>query len=797
MPLPALRRKLAAAALAVALFASLAVPLRAARILPDTGKWDNYFALFARNSAVPWKRVSLRLDTYSGASVDFAAYAVDPADVLVAGANSRPRAIDTSHLQPVARWKFTPPPGLTFESNDVEVPLQNREGFFVIEARRGAAVQQVWLNLSRIGLIAKESPAGSLLYGADLSSGRALAAMRISYVVDRQFVVAKTDAHGLSHVPARAVFALAEWGRSKAWVSLYPQSPPPGAVVAVRADRAAVRAGESVRVIGYARRRDGNTYRPAAGEVALSLAVRGRTLATTRATLDRAGAFTTAFAIPPDAPAGSATILANAAGASGGATIQVEGSGDVALAIAASCTTACPSDAPIALTVTARRAGLLAAGQAVAVQVVRSPHVFPPGTALDSPAWGVTQVVDETLTTDATGVIRLTLPAPSDGLPSTYGVSAGAGAATASTDLIAPNARLALLVVPDADAIDASEPAGFTVRGYDPLAGTPAAGATVRVQLSHGPTVQTQTVTLDAEGAARVTFRNVALGMNLAEASTTLDGRDVRDVAAVTVSLDAQGGGSTAGAGDLHISLDRTRYKPGDRVAVSANLPGALGDALITMETVRGAATTVAATANGSASATLSVPETTGAVAVGVAFVRDGALVTGTLPLAVDGPGHERLLALTADRASYAPGATARVSLADGGDTTGATLAVRLGDRQAAAGASFEDVSAILNSNGTTTQNTASTDPAWHTWVAPAQSKALDIFGDDRPRQSAAQAPELAADAARVLVWNVNRADGGTFDVTLPQEPGRYVLGVVKITDDGDVGSASIALTVQ
>ena len=142
------------------------------------------------------------------------------------------------------------------------------------------------------------------------------------------------------------------------------------------------------------------------------------------------------------------------------------------------------------------------------------------------------------------------------------------------------------------------------MRGYDPLAGTPAAGATVRVQLSHGPTVQTQTVTLDAEGAARVTFRNVALGMNLAEASTTLDGRDVRDVAAVTVALDAQGGGSTAGAGDLHISLDRTRYKPGDRVAVSANLRGALGDALITMETVRGAATTVAATANGSASAT-------------------------------------------------------------------------------------------------------------------------------------------------------------------------------------------------
>ena len=134
-----------------------ALPVRAARPLLDSGKWDNYFALFARNAAVPWKRITIRLDTYSGAPVDFAAYDVDPADVLVAGANARPRAIDTSTRKPVARWRFTPPPGLTFASNDVEVPLLNREGFYVVEARRGTAVQQVWLNLSRVGLISRSS----------------------------------------------------------------------------------------------------------------------------------------------------------------------------------------------------------------------------------------------------------------------------------------------------------------------------------------------------------------------------------------------------------------------------------------------------------------------------------------------------------------------------------------------------------------------------------------------------------------------------------------------------------------
>ena len=226
-----------------------AFPARAARPLLDSGKWDNYFALFARNAAVPWKRITLRLDTYSGAAVDFAAYDVDPADVPVAGANARPRAIDTSHLKAVARWRFTPPPGLTFASNDVEVPLLNHEGFFVVEARRGTAVQQVWLNLSRVGLLTKESPGGAIVYAADLGTGRALRALRVTYLIASRFAYDLTDVHGISRVPAHAVFAIAEWGKSKAFVSLFPQSPPPAAVLGVRADRPSASAGEGVRVV--------------------------------------------------------------------------------------------------------------------------------------------------------------------------------------------------------------------------------------------------------------------------------------------------------------------------------------------------------------------------------------------------------------------------------------------------------------------------------------------------------------------------------------------------------------------
>jgi hypothetical protein len=771
-------------------------PARAARPLLDSGKWDNYFALFARDAAVPWKPITLRLDTYSGAAVDFAAYDVDPTDVLVAGANSRPRAIDTSHRKPVAHWRFTPPPGLTFASNDVDVPLLNREGFYVIEARRGTAVQQVWLNLSRVGLIAKESPGGSFVYGADLGTGRALRGMRVTYLVGMHFTYDLSDSHGISRVPAHAVFALAEWGKSQAFVSLFPQSPPPSAVLGVRADRASATAGESVRVVGFARRRNGNVYRPATGDVALTIVADGKTIASAHADLDRAGAFAANLDLPAGAPAGDAAILASTPGASGGATIHIDGAGDTVLSIVAPCSTACAPAAPIPLTLAAKRGGVPAAGENIRVRIVRSPHVQPAGGGDASTLWGVTTIVDTTLQTDPLGIAHVAIPAPSDGLASTYGVAATSGPSTASANLVAPNARIALAVAPLLDNIDVSDPATFDVRGFDALDGAPAAGLSVRVRISHGPTIQDATVTLGADGTARVAFNNVALGMNLVTAQADVDGRQAVDVAAITVAPQALTGESASSGGDVKITLDRPRQRPNERTGISATLAGATGDALITMESVRGVTPAVVPAQNGTASTSLALPETIGALAAGVAFVRDGALVDASLPLVVDGPGHQRQLTLTADRAFYAPASTATITIADGDDHSDATLAVRVSDRLASSGASFDDIPGVLSSAGTTTQNLASTDPPWHTGVAPAKSTAGDIFGTDRP-QSTSTDTQIVAAATRVLTWRVDRTNRSTFEVPVPHDAGRYVLSIIKMTDDGDVGAASMALTVQ
>jgi len=117
------------------------VPAIAGRPLLDKHQWDAYFALFARDVNVPWKPTTVRLDTYSGAPVEFAAYNLDPADVIVAGQNRPARAVDTSRLRPLRRWTFSPPPGYAFESSDVPLPLGTQEGFYVVEARRGDAVR--------------------------------------------------------------------------------------------------------------------------------------------------------------------------------------------------------------------------------------------------------------------------------------------------------------------------------------------------------------------------------------------------------------------------------------------------------------------------------------------------------------------------------------------------------------------------------------------------------------------------------------------------------------------------------
>lgn len=774
----------------------IAPPARAARPLLDTHKLDGVFALYARDVMVPWKDVVVRLDTYSGAPVDFAAYAVDPADVVIAGSSGM-HAIDTSHARPVARWKFTPPQGYKFESNDVSVPLGNHEGFFVIEARRGEASQQTWINLTRIGLVTKETPEGWILYGTDLRSGTPLAGMRVTLLVSGRFTEIKTGADGIARGVPGARFALAEWGGSKAFVSLTPQPPLPQAIVGVRADRGVVRAGETVRVVGFARKREGATLKAMRGQVHVSALVGGRTIASAMFDLAASGGFWGALPIPQDTPAGELAILATAGGGTGGTAVHVDAAGDYTLSIGALCGGNCASASAVPLRITLRSQGHPAPGQIVQVRVVRTPHVIAPGENADLPRWGTTTIQNTSVRTATDGTALVTLPAPTDGLSSTYGVVASTESATATTQIVVPNAPMVVSITPVTPQLDVGQPAVFDVHGFDAIDGRPLSGRQVRVELTKGPNTEDDMVTLDALGHAESTFRSPQLGTNIATAQL-IDNPAGMDATAVTVAPGALGARLASRSADVTLKLDKDRYKLADHIDVNATLNGANGSALFTVEGARIADTRVVSASGGHASARLSLANATGTVRIGVAFVKDGAVYTSDFPVAIDGPGYPRVTALSSDRGNYTPGATAHISIQDGGEQSGALLAVRVSDGRPSAGASFDNAPAILAAGGTTTQDPASTDPSWHAYVAPAGSKAQDIFGaDNNARPVAAPDNSLAISAPHAIVWRVGENEGDAFNVDLPTQPGRYVVSVLKISDDGDVGAASLAVSVQ
>jgi hypothetical protein len=773
-----------------------ASPSRAARPLLDQHQWDAYFALFARDVSVPWKPSTVRLDTYSGAPVDFAAYYVDPADVIVAGQNRAPRALDTSGRTPIARWRFTPPPGYRFESSDVDVPLGNREGFFVIEARRGDALQQVWLNRTHIGLVTLESPEGLALWAADLQSGKPLANTAIAFLVGLQLITKRTDASGLVvwRDPRRPSFALAENGAGRAFVSLLPQAPLPATLVGMRLDAAVVRAGERVRFVGFVRKRTASGYRNAAGDVKITLAGHGRTLVAMAAHLDAAGAFGGELIVPPESDAGDYALLASASGGVGGTSVHVDAASDLQLTIRTNCP--CDPAAPLVLTLVARRAGLPAAEVPMSVRVVRSPHTLAPGAPEDEPLWGTTLVADAQLRSDAQGRALLTIPQPSDGLDSTYGVEAIARGATASARVAVPQGRIALSLEPDAPSADVGVPAGFSVRAFTPVDGAPVPGLDVTLRLAHGATFQEQNVKLDARGRGRAVFHETSLGSNLALASADAGGRQVLDAASVLVEPSALSGSTASDAAAATVALDKERYRPGESLGVHATAPGAAGSALLALTGARTYQTRLAGVSGGVANGSVDLGDAQGDVRVSAAFVRDGAIALGSAPVAIDGPGHPRALQLAFDKAAYGPGETVRATVRDGipGE---ATIVLRVADGPESGSAYFDDAPALLSTGGTTSQNPASDSPAWHAYVVPAHSKANDIFAAENPRKVPTEPPSLGAASPRTLLWRMARGDGANVSLAAPLERGHYVLSLLELADDGDVGAVSAGFTVQ
>ncbi len=781
-------RRFTVIALALAL---LAAPVDAARPIVDLHKLDAYFALFASDSNVPWQPTTVRLDTYSSAPVQFAVYQVDPADVVTAGSNARPRAIDTRGRRAVARFSFTPPGGYQFQSSQVDVQLGSREGFFVVEARRGAVGEQVWINRTRIGLLTKETPGELLLYATDLGDGHALARARVQFVVEGAFQTHYTDAHGIirwNRAP-HPVFALAQYGNSFAFASLLPQAPLPGTIVGVRTDTAVVHAGSTVRIVGFARTRSNGSLRPASGNATIAIRLGGTLLAQVQAAVDGAGAFTAEIPIPAGATAGDYAVLAQVDGGVGGATLHVDADANgLSLEVASGCDGPCNPENDVPVTITSSRGNV-----PVRVAIVRSPHVYVGYTPQDVP-WGTSLWLDQTVQTNSDGRATVMIAHPTDGLPSTYGVRADAGGASAVTRIVVPTSRGAVRVALDRAAQTLGTPVNFDVYGNDINSGRPLAGAHVTAALHHGPSSQQQSLTLDSDGHAHGAFSAPSLGTNLVFATLDVGGASATDAAQVDIVPQATQDTSLNGSANVRIALDKPVYRAGDAVQISASLDGAQGDALLTIESASGTQTIVAPVHDGHAAASLRIADAPGDLRIGAAFVRAGGIAWTSVPLALDAPGRPVSASIVMPAGSFAPGAPVNMSLRDVAPGAGTTI-VRISRGAPSGGALFESAPSLLAVGLAATQVSAPEGRTWHPWVDSTGEHA-QVIGFER-RGSPPQNLALEQADTQAVSWNVAHSDGATILVQMPSARGRYTLSILTIEDDGRVISASSPITVQ
>ncbi len=776
----------AARILGGALIALLVVtPAQAARPIVDLHKLDAYFALFAEDSNVPWKTTAVRLDTYSSAPVQFSVYRVDPADVLTTSASAR--AVDTRKMRALRRFTFTPPGGYQFQSNVVTVPLGSAQGFFVVEARRGRVGEQVWINRTRVGLVATQTPAQLFVHGVDLGTGMALSGMRVQLLVGQRFVTKFTDRDGSLRWSGSPVqFVLAQWGASYAFLNVLPQAPVPSTIVGVRTESAVVHAGGAVRAVGFARTRRGGIFVPATGDADVSLRQGARILAQSRVAIDRSGAFSVELPVPADAAAGDDAILAQTHDAVGGASVHVDADADgLTLDVASACGDECDAERDVPVIVRSSRPNV-----DVHVSVVRSPHVYV-GYVPDTTPWGTTTWLDERVKTDDAGRAEIDIPHPTDGLASTYGVHVESGGATADTRIVVPTADVAVRVHVDGD----QEQLGTAV-GYDVyvsrISGGPPVHGHVVATLSHGGSMQQQVLDLGTSGHARGAFQNADLGTNLV--TVTFDDGERRAEDATQFEVVAQASPDTqhADSADLAIALDRDAYRPGEPVVVRASAPGSSGEALVTMAGAFGVQAAVVRVDHGSATATLRAVDAQGEVEIGAAFVRDGALATGSIPLDIDGAGRASVVDVSLG-AEARPSADVPIVLhgirADEG-----TAAVRLTIGDPSGSAVFTSAPNLLAFGASTTQTSAPQGATLHPWVDSTgdHPRVLEFVRHTEPP------PDLSIEQAdtRAISWSVKRSVDGALLLHLPEEPGRYTLSVLDITDDGRIVAASSTVVV-
>ncbi len=445
------------------------------------------------------------------------------------------------------------------------MPLGSREGFFVVEARRGDVGEQVWINRSRIGIVSKETPGGLLVYGADLGTGMPLARMRVQFVVNRSFVTVETNARRHRDVESLAAPRL----RARAVGKQLRILEPVAAGAACRDDRRRShrfggRACRRRRARGRLRAHAFARHPAARAPEARSLrcATAPRRSQSERVPLDDAGAFTTAFDGPATGTA-AATMpcLAQAGSGVGGATVHVDANaGGLSLASRPPAGRRAIRAKTFRCSCTPRRADVV-----VRVTVVRSPHVYL-GYAGDDAPWATTRWLDESFAPIADGNATVAIPHPATNSARRTACTSKPAAQprTRASSFRRRRRRYACSSI--ARSRVSASPLSFDVYASSLWTASRSPERDVTVRMAHGARSQQQQLRLDGDGHARGSFSSPDLGTNLVFACVD-DGGRATDAAQVQIDPQASAAASDGTSANVQIALDRadlSRRRRGD-----------------------------------------------------------------------------------------------------------------------------------------------------------------------------------------------------------------------------------------
>lgn len=266
------------------------------------------------------------------------------------------------------------------------------------------------------------------------------------------------------------------------------------------------------------------------------------------------------------------------------------------------------------------------------------------------------------------------------------------------------------------------------------------------------------------------------------------------DAAQTQVVTQAATGTTDGGSGDVRIVLDKSAYRSGDTVTVDGGLPGAQGDALVTLESALGVQTTVVPANGGRAIARFRAVDAAGQLRVGAAFVRNGAIAWNGVALGLVAPGRPQNVPIALARTDFAPNEAANIALRDQTNAAG-TVVVRISRGTPSGSAVFDSAPSLLEVGVATTQSSAPAAVTWHPWVDSTGQHA-QVLGFVR-RTQPPSVVELAQAETQAVSWSVARATNGSVDVQMPAQSGRYTLSVLAISDDGSVSAGSSSVIVK